>query len=193
VFSVSYDRLLRKAAQTSSSPFILKRDIFTIQMRRQNMSSTAVGIPPISFHRAEKDLPFVPYQDGVMFQLLQVNIEAGLWVVRVRAEPGATFQRHKHTGEVLAFTLSGSWRYLEYPEVNTAGSYLFEPAGAIHTLHVPDSNDQITDIWFAIRGANLDLDGNGNVETVLDAGTVLEIYRSQCSAAGHPAPDVIGA
>jgi hypothetical protein len=24
-------------------------------------------------------------------------------------------------------TFSGSWRYLEYPEVNTAGSYLFEP------------------------------------------------------------------
>jgi hypothetical protein len=39
-------------------------------------------------------------------------------------------------------------------------------------------------------GANLDLDGNGNVETVLDAATVLEIYRVQCK---HPAPDVIGA
>ena len=157
------------------------------------MSVEAAGIVPASFHRAEQDLPFVPYQDGVMFQLLQVNIEAGLWVVRVRAEPGVTFQRHKHTGQVLAFTLSGSWRYLEYPEVNTAGSYLFEPAGAIHTLHVPDSNDQITDIWFAVTGANLDLDGDGNVETVLDAGTVLEIYRTQCLANGHPAPDVIGA
>jgi 2,4'-dihydroxyacetophenone dioxygenase len=157
------------------------------------MSAEAAGIAPVSFHRAEQDLPFVPYQDGVMFQLLQVNIEAGLWVVRVRAEPGATFQRHKHTGQVLAFTLSGSWRYLEYPEVNTAGSYLFEPAGAIHTLHVPDSNDQITDIWFAVTGANLDLDDNGNVETVLDAGTVLEIYRAQCLANGHPDPDVIGA
>ena len=157
------------------------------------MSAEAAGIAPVSFHRAEQDLPFVPYQDGVMFQLLQVNLEAGLWVVRVRAEPGATFQRHKHTGQVLAFTLSGSWRYLEYPEVNTAGSYLFEPAGAIHTLHVPDSNDQITDIWFAVTGANLDLDGDGNVETVLDAGMVLEIYRSQCLANGHPSPDVIGA
>jgi 2,4'-dihydroxyacetophenone dioxygenase len=157
------------------------------------LSAVAAAIAPVSFHRAEQDLPFVPYQDGVTFQLLQVNIEAGLWVVRVHAEPGATFQRHKHTGQVLAFTLSGSWRYLEYPEINTAGSYLFEPAGAIHTLHVPESNDQITDIWFAVTGANLDLDDNGNVETVLDAGTVLEIYRTQCAANGHPDPDVIGA
>lgn len=148
---------------------------------------------PVSFHRGEEELPFVPYQDGVVFQLLQVNVEAGLWIVRVRFDPGVTIQRHRHTGEVFAFTLSGSWRYLEYPEVNTAGSYLFEPAGAIHTLHVPESNDEVTDVWFAIRGANLDLDREGNVETVLDAGAVLEIYRSRCSENGFPAPDVIGA
>jgi 2,4'-dihydroxyacetophenone dioxygenase len=157
------------------------------------MSVDTLATVPASFHRAEQDLPFVPYQDGVTFQLLQVDLDVGLWVVRVRAEPGVTFQRHRHTGQVLAFTLSGSWRYLEYPEVNTAGSYLYEPAGAVHTLHVPDSNDGITDIWFAINGANLDLDSDGNVETVLDAATVLEIYRAQCKAHGHPAPNVIGA
>ncbi len=50
-------------------------------------------------------------------------------------QPGVTIQRHKHTGEVLAFTIRGAWKYLEYPEVNTAGSYLFEPAGSIHTAY----------------------------------------------------------
>ena len=152
----------------------------------------AVGLP-LSLHRGEEELPFVPYQEGVVFQLLQVNVEADLWVVRVRFDPGVTIQRHRHTGEVYAFTLSGSWRYLEYPEINTAGSYLYEPAGAIHTLHVPDSNDKVTDVWFAIHGANLDLDSDGNVETVLDAGTVLEIYRSQCKEQGFDSPNVIGA
>ena len=159
------------------------------------MSAQAEVIPgaPLSLHRSEEELPFVPYQDRVLFQLLQVSIEGGLWVVRVRFQPGVTIQRHRHTGEVFAFTISGSWRYLEYPEVNTAGSYRFEPAGAIHTLHVPDTNEGITDVWFAIRGANLDLDDAGNVETVLDAGTVLEIYRTRCAEQGYPAPDVIGA
>ncbi len=152
----------------------------------------AVGLP-LSLHRGEGELPFVPYQEGVAFQLLQVNVEAGLWVVRVRFNPGVTIQRHRHTGEVFAFTLSGSWRYLEYPEINTAGSYLYEPAGAIHTLHVPETNDEVTDVWFAIHGANLDLDSDGNVETVLDAGTVLDIYRSQCKEQGLDSPNVIGA
>lgn len=147
---------------------------------------------PAALHRAEKDLPFVVYQEGVDFQLLQVDVKAGLWVIRVRFQPGVTIQRHKHTGEVFAFTLTGSWEYLEYPEVNTAGSYLYEPAGSIHTLHVPPTNAEVTDVWFAIRGANLNLDEEGKVESVLDAGAVLEIYVGLCEAGGHGRPDVIG-
>ncbi|MGE0031676.1 MAG: 2,4'-dihydroxyacetophenone dioxygenase family protein [Steroidobacteraceae bacterium] len=156
------------------------------------LASEVMGAPQ-SLHRGENELPFVPYQEGVLFQLLQVNAEAGLWVIRVRFEPGVTIQKHRHTGEVFAFTLSGSWRYLEYPDINVAGSYLFEPAGAIHTLHVPATNKEITDVWFAIRGANLNLDANGNVEAVIDAATVLEIYRGQCKSLGLAPPRVIGA
>jgi quercetin dioxygenase-like cupin family protein len=155
------------------------------------LASEVIG-SPLSSHRAEHELPFVPYQEGVVFQLMQVNTETGLWVIRVRFEPGMTIQRHRHTGEVFAFTISGSWRYLEYPDINLAGSYLYEPAGAIHTLHVPASNKEVTDVWFAIRGANLNLDASGNVEAVLDAATVLEIYRGQCKEKGLAAPRVIG-
>jgi len=148
---------------------------------------------PLALHRGESDLPFISYQDGASIQLLQVDIATGLWVVRLRAEPGLTIQRHRHTGEVFAFTIAGSWKYLEYPEVNLAGSYLYEPAGSIHTLHVLKTNKVITDVWFAIRGANLNLDDNGNVESVTDAGSVLETYLAACRQAGHPRPKVIGA
>lgn len=156
------------------------------------MADGIVGIPA-ALHRGTKELPFVPYQEGALFQLLQADVEAGLWVVRLRAEPGVTIQKHKHTGEVFAFTIAGSWRYLEYPEINTAGSYLYEPAGSVHTLHMPKSNTEITDVWFAIRGANLNLDAAGNVEAVIDAGAVLEIYRAGCAALGVDNPPVIGA
>lgn len=158
-----------------------------------NALASEVRGAPASMHRAERDLPFVPYQEGVLFQLVHVNTDTGLWVIRVRFEPGVTIQKHRHTGEVFAFTVSGSWRYLEYPDINTAGSYLHEPSGSIHTLHVPATNKEITDVWFAIHGANLNLDATGNVEAVLDAATVLEIYRGQCRALGIAAPAVIGA
>ncbi len=147
---------------------------------------------PKALHRGESENPFVALGDGTHLQLLQVDVEAGLWVIRTKFEPGVVVQTHKHTGQVFAFTQSGSWKYEEYPEVNTAGSYLFEPAGSIHTLTVPATNTEVTDVWFAIYGANLNLDASGNVEMVIDAGLIRDVYLGMCDAIGHPDPPVIG-
>ena len=92
---------------------------------------------------------------------------------------------------MFAFTQSGRWHYLESPEVNTAGSYLFEPAGSVHTLTVPADNTDLTDVWFAVYGANLNLDADGNVESVTDAETILRSYRSRCRKVGIDDPPVI--
>jgi 2,4'-dihydroxyacetophenone dioxygenase len=152
---------------------------------------TTVSIPR-AIHRGEDELPFVDIGDGSTLQLLQVDIEHGLWVIRTRFNPGYLVQTHKHTGEVFAFTISGSWKYKEYPELNTAGSYLFEPAGSVHTLTVPEDNDAVTDVWFAITGANLNLDAKGNVESTIDAGSIRDAYFALCEAAGHGRPHVVG-
>ncbi len=144
-----------------------------------------------AIHRGESDLPFVDFGAGVRLQLLQIDLDQGLWVVRTRFQPGVTIPTHKHTGPVFAVTLAGSWKYLEYPDVNTAGSYLFEPAGSVHTLSVPASETQVTDVWFAIYGANLNLDADGNVESVIDAGLVYEFYRTMCREQGLGEPAVI--
>lgn len=135
--------------------------------------------------RHEDDLPFFDLGDGTQLQLLQVDLDEGLWVVRTRFQAGVTIATHKHTGPVMAVTLTGKWVYLEYPDVvNVAGSYLFEPAGSVHTLHVPEDNEEITDVWFAIWGANLNLGADGQVETVADAHLLYELYRGLCDAAG---------
>ena len=152
---------------------------------------TAIDIPR-ALHRGESDLPFVDLGDGSEMQVLQCDVEAGLWVIRSRFQPGYLVPTHKHTGEVYAFTIAGSWRYVEYPEVNTAGSYLFEPAGSIHTLTVPDDVEEQTDVWFAIRGANLNLDDDGNVTSVIDAGLMADFYLGMCEQLGHGRPPVIG-
>ena len=136
---------------------------------------------PATILRREEDLPFVDLPDGTAIQLLQVDLATGIWVIRSHFPPGVSVQTHKHTGHVYAFTQSGSWFYRETPDlVNVAGSYLFEPAGSVHTLQVPDTNDGITDVWFTIYGANLNLDANGNVEVVIDAHTLLPFYRLLC-------------
>ena len=150
------------------------------------------GIPR-AIHRGEDECPYVDAGDGVQLKVVQVDIDQGLWVIRNRFAPGTRVPRHKHTGAVHAFTESGAWKYEEYPEVNRAGSYLFEPAGSIHTLIVPEDNTELTEVWFAIYGANLNLDADGNVESVFDASFILEAYLALAEAAGLPKPDVIGA
>jgi 2,4'-dihydroxyacetophenone dioxygenase len=144
-----------------------------------------------AIHRGESDLPFVDFAEGVSLQLLQVDLAQGLWVVRTRFAPGITIPTHKHTGPVFAVTLAGSWKYLEYPDVNSAGSYLFEPAGSVHTLTVPATETVTTDVWFAIYGANLNLDANGNVEAVIDAELIYQFYRTMCREQGLAEPAVI--
>ncbi len=146
---------------------------------------------PAAIHRGEDDLPWVDIGEGSSMKVLHIDVEQGYWVVRNRFQPGYVVPTHKHTGKVFAFTLSGSWKYREYPEINTAGSYLFEPAGSIHTLTVPETNTEVTDVWFAVEGANLNLDAEGNVIDIWDAEFIRDSYYLLCETEGHPRPDIV--
>ncbi|MGA0605270.1 2,4'-dihydroxyacetophenone dioxygenase family protein [Phenylobacterium sp. VNQ135] len=143
-------------------------------------------------HIGADDLPFVKRSDASELQLLQVDLTNGLWVVRSRFKPGCRLPTHYHTGPVFAVTSKGEWSYLEYPEqINRPGSFLFEPAGSVHTLAVPEAQAGETEVWFAIFGANLDVDANGAVTRVVDAGTILKSYRESCRQAGLSAERVL--
>ena len=152
---------------------------------------TSIEIPR-ALHRGTSDNPFVDLGDGSTLQLVHVDVEAGLWVIRTKFQPGYVVQTHKHTGEVFAFTLSGSWKYAEYPEVNRAGSYLYEPAGSVHTLTVPADNTEVTDVWFAIYGANLNLVEAGNITSIIDATSIRDAYLYLANEQGLGTTDVIG-
>lgn len=131
-------------------------------------------------HIGESDLPFVDAGDGTLLQLLQVDLNQGLWVLRTRFPAGHRVNKHYHTGPVFAVTFSGCWFYEEYPEFkNTAGSYLYEPAHSLHTLVV---GDEPTDVWFSIYGANVNVDAEHNVTGVTDAQSILTAYQALCGA-----------
>ncbi len=138
-----------------------------------------------AIHIGESDLPFLAAPDGSELQLLQVDLNQGLWVVRTRFPPGYQVNKHYHTGPVFAVTFEGCWFYKEYPEYqNTRGSYLYEPAHSVHTLMVSDEIDVTTDIWFSIYGANVNVDENNNVIGVTDAQSVLTAYQEGCKQQG---------
>lgn len=143
---------------------------------------------PAAVHIGADELPFVDVGDGSLLKVLQVREAEGLWIVENVFRAGYEVQRHKHTGPVYAYTTSGAWRYKEYSYVNHAGSFLYEPAGSIHTLQVLEDD---THVWFQIYGANLNLDADGNIESVFDGTSTLANYLSLCGAAGLPRPNVL--
>ena len=68
--------------------------------------------------------------------------------------------------------------------MNRKGSYLFEPAHSVHTLVVPEDSEEGADVWFAVHGANVNLDADGNVSGIVDAQGILMAYRALCEAEG---------
>ena len=94
---------------------------------------TTVDVPT-AVHIGADELPFVDIGDGTKLKVIQVKEAEGLWIVENVFQAGYEVQRHKHTGPVYAYTTSGAWKYKEYDYVNRAGSFLYEPAGSVHTL-----------------------------------------------------------
>jgi 2,4'-dihydroxyacetophenone dioxygenase len=78
------------------------------------------------------------------------------------------------TGPVYAYT--------------TSGSFLYEPAGSVHTLQVLEDD---THVWFQIYGPNLNLDADGNIESAIDGALTLAAYYMLCEAEGLPRPNVL--
>lgn len=153
----------------------------------------AIEHAPTAQHLGDADLPWVASRsgDGSELKLVSAKVKEGLWIVRTRFAAGIELQTHKHTGQVHAYTLSGSWGYRESEYLNTAGSFLYEPAGSIHTLYVPESNTEPTDVWFAIWGANLNMDESGAIVSVTDAESVLAFYLDACAEIGVTDPPVL--
>jgi 2,4'-dihydroxyacetophenone dioxygenase len=143
---------------------------------------------PTAVHVGPDDLPFVDIGDGNQLKVLQVRAREGLWIVENVFQPGFEVPTHRHTGPVWGYTKSGAWKYKEYDYVNRAGSFLYEPAGSVHTLTCIEAD---TRVWFHMYGANLNLDADGNIESVTDGAGTLAAYYLLCEAQGLPRPNVI--
>jgi 2,4'-dihydroxyacetophenone dioxygenase len=138
------------------------------------------------------DAPWVDVPAGKM-RLLQADVEAGVFAIAFQLSPGVTLQRHRHTGRVFAWTSTGCWKYVEYAAEYHGGSYVYEPAGSIHTLTVPADNTEPTEVLFVIEGANLYLDDDDNIVGLTDPSTARAKYLTLCEAQGLPRPTFIGA
>jgi len=143
---------------------------------------------PTAVHIGEDELPFVEIGNGNKLKVLQVKEREGLWIVENIFQGGFAVQTHRHTGPVWGYTTAGAWKYQESDYVNRAGSFLYEPAGSVHTLTCIEDD---TRVWFHMYGANLNLDDDGRVDSVTDGAGTLAAYYALCEAQGLPRPNVL--
>jgi 2,4'-dihydroxyacetophenone dioxygenase len=130
---------------------------------------------------------------GVHVKPLRLDLEAGCWVVLATFSPGAQIPLHYHTGIAEVYTLSGRWHYAEYPnQPQTAGSYLFEPAGSVHTFICPESNTEDTVLFIRVEGANINFTEDGQFHSILDTTSIRYLTHQLAEVQGVGPVDYIG-
>ena len=66
---------------------------------------------------------WIQLTEDVRQRPLMFDCTNGAWANLLSIRPGGRLQCHYHTGPVHAFTLKGSWRYLEHDWVAKPGTF----------------------------------------------------------------------
>lgn len=131
----------------------------------------------------EDERVWVPQAPQVWFRPLMLNVTNGGWCNLLRVTKSGVLSRHRHPAPVHGYVIKGQWRYLEHNWVATAGSYVFEPPGEVHTLVVdPGVDEMIT--FFNISGAMLYLDADDKIVAYEDVHTKIAMCRAHYIACG---------
>lgn len=133
-------------------------------------------------------VPFAPYTDEAHVKLLKVNPVSGEWVTLLRAPSYLQLPKHHHSGSVMVYTISGSWRYLEHDWVATAGSFVYETAGTQHTP-IGVGDEEVCTLNIVMGDWNL-IGPEGQVLAIENWKTVMERYLSYCREQGIEPKDV---
>lgn len=134
--------------------------------------------------------PGIDFPDlGIKLWPLFLDPENGVWVMYARYQPGVRLPKHYHTGQVHFFTTKGAWNYLEHPEdVQTAGSYLYEPAGAVHSFNVKPDAAEAMEGFMVIHGVNVTFDDDDAYLGIDSAASFEQMILAAAKAQGIDMP-----
>ena len=114
---------------------------------------------------------------------IHLNVTGGFYVHLLRVRRSGVLQRHRHSGQVHALVMKGSWYYLEHDWIARANSYVFEPPGETHTLVVPDDCAEMVTL-FTVHGALMYVDTDGRSTGYDDVFTRIDKYREHFEKVG---------
>jgi uncharacterized RmlC-like cupin family protein len=138
-----------------------------------------------------QDLPWMQTALGIEMKLLQFWAAIGQWAQLSRYQPGVRSDRHVHAGgQVMSYVIQGSWHYLEHDWVATAGSWVWEPPGDLHTLEILGDEPMIA--LFILSGVVQYLDENDQIVRQTDFRSRRKQYLEHCKEHGIEPIPMIG-
>jgi 2,4'-dihydroxyacetophenone dioxygenase len=134
----------------------------------------------------EDDRLWVPYADGVWFQLCCFNVTSGGFSLVLKGLPGSMVGTHYHVGTVHGYTMRGHWRYLEHDWIaKPRNLHLRTRRRSAHAGdHGRFARPMMT--FFVVEGGLIYLDKptNGGFTAYDDGFTLLELTRKHYREAG---------
>ena len=120
-------------------------------------------------------IDWIPLREGLSFKPITFfPDDAGLQLL-LRVEPGTVIPRHRHTGEIHGFNLSGRRLLIDTAEVIGPGTYVHEPSGNVDTWKA--IGDEPCIIHIEVNGRIEHLDDTGAVTHVVDAAFYRREYE----------------
>jgi 2,4'-dihydroxyacetophenone dioxygenase len=147
-------------------------------------SSTARSTrPPSSTPVDTAELEWIPLSDGLSFKPLRFFPDDTGYQLLLRVEPGTVIPRHRHTGEIHAFNLSGTRLLIDTGETIGPGMYVYEPVGNNDTWKATGTEPCI--IHIEANGRVEYVDDDGQVIRHTDAATARAAYVRWCEKTGR--------
>lgn len=119
-------------------------------------------------------LDWIPLRQGLSFKPITFFPDDTGCQILLRLEPGSVIPRHRHTGEIHAFNLSGTRLLIDTNEVIGPGTYVYEPPGNVDTWKVIGSEPCV--IHIEVNGRIEHFDETGAVYRVVDAASYHRTY-----------------
>ncbi len=143
--------------------------------------------PDIHIGADEQSSPTIEVFPGILVRFLSFDVRNNSFSNITMVPNGGVIGRHRHRGSVIAITLEGSWRYLEYDWVAGPGSYIHESPGVIHTLSAAPGMKT----FFAINGTLEFFDEGGQLTQVQDVFWAINCYLTYCKEHALPTNDAL--
>jgi 2,4'-dihydroxyacetophenone dioxygenase len=136
------------------------------------------GRSDIHIGPGDAESPYVTLLPGVLIRHLSFDVRRNAWTSIIWVQQGGMIGRHRHRGAVDGYVIEGSWKYLEYDWVATAGSFIHESPGVIHTLYSESGMKTL----FSLSGPLEFYDDGDNLLLVHDAFYLIDNYLQHCKA-----------